>query len=87
MKRLTMTVAAIALSAGGAIAQTATDENNMEQAETNMEQAGENMDAARAFTTIALFNLIRFPFAFLPMGIQQVRVNMKATCGRGYYVR
>jgi hypothetical protein len=46
MKRLTMTVAAIALSAGGAFAQTATDENNMEQAETNMEQAGENMEQA-----------------------------------------
>ena len=46
-------------------------------------QAGENMDAARAFTTIALFNLIRFPFAFLPMGIQQVRINTEATCGRG----
>ena len=39
---------------------------------TYSDAEGKSMDAARAFTTIALFNLIRFPFAFLPMGIQQV---------------
>jgi ABC-type multidrug transport system fused ATPase/permease subunit len=34
---------------------------------------GENqqLDAATAFTTIALFNLMRFPFAFMPMGFVQ----------------
>ena len=56
MKRLTMTVAAIALTAGGAIAQTATDENNMEQAETNMEQAGENIEQATENTGQAIEN-------------------------------
>ena len=30
-----------------------------------------NLDAATAFTTIALFNIMRFPFAFLPMGFLQ----------------
>lgn len=29
------------------------------------------LDAATAFTTIALFNIMRFPFAFLPMGFLQ----------------
>jgi ABC-type multidrug transport system fused ATPase/permease subunit len=29
------------------------------------------MDAATAFTTVALFNIMRFPFAFLPMGLLQ----------------
>ena len=56
MKRLTMTVAAIALTAGGAIAQTATDESNMEQAETNMEQAGENVEQAAENTGQAIEN-------------------------------
>ncbi|KAL7540817.1 hypothetical protein ACHAXR_012685 [Thalassiosira sp. AJA248-18] len=32
---------------------------------------GESLSAARAFTTIALFNIMRFPFAFLPMGFLQ----------------
>ena len=32
---------------------------------------GNQLDAAKAFTTISLFNLIRFPFAFLPMGLAQ----------------
>ena len=32
---------------------------------------GNQLDAAKAFTTIALFNLMRFPFAFLPMGLAQ----------------
>ncbi|KAL7550859.1 hypothetical protein ACHAWF_014062 [Thalassiosira exigua] len=30
------------------------------------------LDAATAFTTIALFNIMRFPFAFLPMGFLQL---------------
>jgi ATP-binding cassette, subfamily C (CFTR/MRP), member 1 len=29
------------------------------------------LDAATAFTTVALFNIMRFPFAFLPMGLLQ----------------
>ena len=32
---------------------------------------GNQLDAATAFTTIALFNFIRMPFAFLPMGLAQ----------------
>lgn len=32
---------------------------------------GYNLDAATAFTTISLFNVMRFPFAFLPMGLAQ----------------
>ena len=31
----------------------------------------EGLTAAKAFTTIALFNIMRFPFAFLPMGFLQ----------------
>jgi len=31
----------------------------------------ESLTAAKAFTTVALFNLMRFPFAFLPMGVLQ----------------
>jgi len=31
----------------------------------------EEITAAKAFTTIALFNIMRFPFAFLPMGFLQ----------------
>lgn len=31
----------------------------------------EPLDAATAFTTVALFNIMRFPFAFLPMGMLQ----------------
>jgi ATP-binding cassette subfamily C (CFTR/MRP) protein 1 len=31
----------------------------------------EPLDAATAFTTVALFNVMRFPFAFLPMGLLQ----------------
>lgn len=57
MKRLTMTVAAIALTAGGAIAQTADDDSKaMEQAETNMEQAGENIEQAAENTGQAIEN-------------------------------
>eukprot|EP00581_Thalassiosira_minuscula_P006624 CAMPEP_0183704094 /NCGR_PEP_ID=MMETSP0737-20130205/1557_1 /TAXON_ID=385413 /ORGANISM="Thalassiosira miniscula, Strain CCMP1093" /LENGTH=1530 /DNA_ID=CAMNT_0025930911 /DNA_START=209 /DNA_END=4801 /DNA_ORIENTATION=- len=33
--------------------------------------SGNSLDAATAFTTIALFNIMRFPFAFLPMGFLQ----------------
>lgn len=29
------------------------------------------LDAATAFTTVALFNIMRFPFAFMPMGLLQ----------------
>jgi len=32
---------------------------------------GKSLDAATAFTTIALFNLLRFPFAVMPMGFLQ----------------
>jgi len=31
----------------------------------------EPLTAAKAFTTVALFNIMRFPFAFIPMGILQ----------------
>ena len=72
MKRLTMTVAAIALTAGGAVsAQTADEtvkpkdeaaqvetnaEQNMEAAENNLEQAGENMEQAAENTGDAIEN-------------------------------
>eukprot|EP01038_Epipyxis_sp_PR26KG_P009307 gene9307-12539_t len=41
---------------------------------------GNELDAATAFTTIALFNMLQMPFAFLPMGLvsyaqSQVSVN------------
>jgi ABC transporter transmembrane region len=32
---------------------------------------GNVLDAATAFTTISLFNVMQFPFAFLPMGLGQ----------------
>ena len=32
---------------------------------------GNELDAATAFTTISLFNITQFPFAFLPMGVSQ----------------
>lgn len=38
------------------------------------------LTAATAFTTVALFNLMRFPFAFLPMGLLQFiqsRISLK----------
>ncbi|MBR9836852.1 MAG: photosystem reaction center subunit H [Rhodobacteraceae bacterium] len=72
MKRLTMTVAAIALTAGGAVyAQTADEtvkptddaaqvetnaEQNMEAAENNLEQAGEEMEQAAENTGDAIEN-------------------------------
>jgi len=34
------------------------------------------LDAATAFTTVALFNIMRFPFAFLPMGMLQYIQSM-----------
>ena len=40
----------------------------------------EPLTAATAFTTVALFNLMRFPFAFLPMGLLQFiqsRISLK----------
>jgi ATP-binding cassette, subfamily C (CFTR/MRP), member 1 len=33
---------------------------------------GNTLNSAKAFTTLALFSIIRFPFAFLPMGLAQV---------------
>mmetsp|Transcript_18265 Transcript_18265/g.18335 ORF Transcript_18265/g.18335 Transcript_18265/m.18335 type:complete len:1458 (-) Transcript_18265:212-4585(-) len=41
---------------------------------------GNHLDAATAFTTIALFNIMRMPFAFLPMGLaqwSQARVSLR----------
>jgi ABC-type multidrug transport system fused ATPase/permease subunit len=35
-------------------------------------KTGNDLDAAKAFTTISLFNLIRIPFSFLPMSLQFV---------------
>lgn len=32
----------------------------------------EPLTAAKAFTTVALFNIMRFPFAFMPMGLLQL---------------
>ena len=39
---------------------------------TYIHTSGQSLDAATAFTTIALFNIMRFPFAFLPMGFLQL---------------
>jgi len=38
---------------------------------TYVEIQNEPLSAATAFTTVALFNIMRFPFAFLPMGLLQ----------------
>jgi hypothetical protein len=46
-----------------------------------VEGEGRSLDAATAFTTIALFNLLRFPFAFLPMGLVQY-LNCKVASAR-----
>ena len=46
-------------------------------------QLGNTLDAATAFTTISLFNVMQFPFAFLPMGIaqySQVRLYLTLLC-------
>lgn len=43
-------------------------------------QLGNQLDAATAFTTIALFNLLQMPFALLPMGLvsySQSQVSMR----------
>lgn len=40
----------------------------------------DSLTAATAFTTVALFNIMRFPFAFLPMGLLQYiqsRISLK----------
>ena len=37
------------------------------------------MTAATAFTTISLFNLLQFPFAFLPMGLAQYSQSLVST--------
>lgn len=34
---------------------------------------GNTLTAAKVFTTIALFSIMRFPFAFMPLGFTQVR--------------
>jgi ATP-binding cassette subfamily C (CFTR/MRP) protein 1 len=44
-------------------------------------QLGNTLDAARAFTAIALFNLLQFPFVFLPMGISQYSQSL-VSCRR-----
>ena len=31
-------------------------------------ELGNQLDATKAFTSLALFNLIQFPFVFLPLG-------------------
>jgi ATP-binding cassette subfamily C (CFTR/MRP) protein 1 len=40
---------------------------------------GNELDAATAFTTIALFNLMQMPFAFLPMGLAQYVQSLVST--------
>ena len=40
-----------------------------------------DLTAAKAFTVIALFNIMRFPFAFLPFGLVQF-AQAKIACGR-----
>lgn len=42
---------------------------------------GGTLDASTAFTTIALFNLLQFPFAFLPMGLAQYSQSL-VSCNR-----
>ncbi|GMH98076.1 hypothetical protein TrST_g10769 [Triparma strigata] len=41
----------------------------------------EPLTAAKAFTTVALFNIMRFPFAFMPMGFLQY-IQAKISLGR-----
>lgn len=43
--------------------------------------SSEPLDAAKAFTTVALFNIMRFPFAFMPMGFLQY-IQAKIAMGR-----
>jgi ABC-type multidrug transport system fused ATPase/permease subunit len=40
---------------------------------------GNPLNAARAFTTIALFNLMQLPFAFLPLGLAQYSQSLVST--------
>ena len=40
---------------------------------------GHSLDAATAFTTLALFNLLSFPFAFLPLGFAQYSQSRVST--------
>jgi ABC-type multidrug transport system fused ATPase/permease subunit len=42
---------------------------------------GNTLDSARAFTSIALFNLMQFPFIFLPMGMSQYSQSL-VSCKR-----
>ena len=42
---------------------------------------GHSLDASRAFTTIALFNMLQMPFAFLPIGIVQY-MQSRVSVGR-----
>merc|ERR1712127_685947 len=41
----------------------------------------ERLTASKAFTTVALFNIMRFPFAFLPMGMLQY-IQSRISLGR-----
>mmetsp|Transcript_15499 Transcript_15499/g.34859 ORF Transcript_15499/g.34859 Transcript_15499/m.34859 type:complete len:1179 (+) Transcript_15499:976-4512(+) len=47
---------------------------------TYIATSDEPLDSARAFTTVALFNIMRFPFAFLPMGFLQYLQARIAFC-------
>mmetsp|Transcript_13658 Transcript_13658/g.13206 ORF Transcript_13658/g.13206 Transcript_13658/m.13206 type:complete len:1517 (+) Transcript_13658:272-4822(+) len=40
---------------------------------------GNTLSAARSFTTIALFNIMQLPFAFLPLGIAQYSQSLVST--------
>ena len=40
---------------------------------------GNSLDAARAFTTISLFNIMQMPFAFLPLGLAQFSQSLVST--------
>ncbi len=44
-------------------------------------QLGNTLDAARAFTSIALFNLMQTPFIFLPMGLSSYSQSL-VSCNR-----
>eukprot|EP01031_Cornospumella_fuschlensis_P028107 gene28107-33939_t len=37
---------------------------------------GNTLDAAKAFTSISLFNLMQFPFVFLPLGLSQYSMSL-----------
>ena len=42
-------------------------------------QIGNTLDAATAFTTISLFNIMQQPFAFLPLGLAQYSQSLVST--------